>query len=508
MPTVLRTTWRQLTSMRTALVLLFLLAVAAVPGSLLPQRGVDPAGVTAYYATHPALAPLFNRLSLFDVYGSPWFAAVYILLFTSLAGCVLPRLYGQVRTIRSAPPAVPRRLGRLPCSAVGSVQTDPTETAAAAARLLRGRRYRVQIRPEPDGAVAVSADKGRLKEFGNLLFHAALIVVLCALALGGLYGYKGQVLVTTGSGFADTLVSYDSFQGGRLFGPGALGPFDIRLTSFRATYQPNGEPLTYDAWVRYTTAPGRPVRTDDIRVNHPLDLDGAKVYLVGHGYAPVFVVRGADGRVAWDGPVPFLPSDAMFDSSGVVKAPDAAPRQLAFSGYFFPTLGTSANGFVSTYPAPRQPAAALLAWTGDLGMGTGLPQSVYSLDTSDLHRVAAFLLRPGQTERLPGGGSITFAGLDQYAAFQVTHDPGRGLALFGATAALAGLVVSMRSRRQRLWVRAAPAGTDEVVGRTVVDVAGLARTDSDDMTEEVTAVTTRLGLQPVGVESEPARERV
>ena len=32
-----RTAWRRLTSMRTALILLFLLAVAAVPGSLLPQ---------------------------------------------------------------------------------------------------------------------------------------------------------------------------------------------------------------------------------------------------------------------------------------------------------------------------------------------------------------------------------------------------------------------------------------------------------------------------------------
>ena len=67
----LRWGWRQLTSMRTALVLLFLLAVASVPGSLLPQQGIDPAAVQQYYASHPALAPWLARLSLFNVFAAP-----------------------------------------------------------------------------------------------------------------------------------------------------------------------------------------------------------------------------------------------------------------------------------------------------------------------------------------------------------------------------------------------------------------------------------------------------
>ena len=82
----LRWGWRQLTSMRTALILLFLLAVASVPGSLLPQQGIDPAAVQQYYASHPGLAPWLARLSLFNVFAAPWFAAVYLLLFLSLAG--------------------------------------------------------------------------------------------------------------------------------------------------------------------------------------------------------------------------------------------------------------------------------------------------------------------------------------------------------------------------------------------------------------------------------------
>src|SRR5690606_2507051 len=88
----LRNGWRQLTSMRTALVLLFLLALAAIPGSVLPQRGVNPQDVADYYAAHPDLAPVLDRLGGFDVYRSPWFSAIYLLLFVSLVGCVVPRL--------------------------------------------------------------------------------------------------------------------------------------------------------------------------------------------------------------------------------------------------------------------------------------------------------------------------------------------------------------------------------------------------------------------------------
>src|SRR5262252_3746754 len=112
----LRWGWRQLTSMRTALVLLFLLALASIPGSVLPQQGIDPAAVSQYYAAHPALAPFLAKLSGFDVFGAPWFAAVYLLLFASLAGCVLPRTYRMARSARQPPPKAPRNLGKLPQS--------------------------------------------------------------------------------------------------------------------------------------------------------------------------------------------------------------------------------------------------------------------------------------------------------------------------------------------------------------------------------------------------------
>src|SRR5262249_61050642 len=117
-------------SMRTALVLLFLLALAAVPGSLLPQRRLNLAKVAQYRAEHPKLAPLLDRLGLFDVFASPWFAAIYLLLFVSLVGCLVPRIRLHLRALRRPPPAAPRPLDRLPPPARAAPARTPGRGAA------------------------------------------------------------------------------------------------------------------------------------------------------------------------------------------------------------------------------------------------------------------------------------------------------------------------------------------------------------------------------------------
>ena len=86
-----RWAWRQLTSMRVALVLLVLLALAAIPGSVVPQTPVNPVAVADYHRAHPGLSRIFDKVSMFDVFSSVWFSAIYLLLLVSLVGCVIPR---------------------------------------------------------------------------------------------------------------------------------------------------------------------------------------------------------------------------------------------------------------------------------------------------------------------------------------------------------------------------------------------------------------------------------
>lgn len=475
----LRWGWRQLTSMRTALVLLFLLALAAIPGSLLPQRNVDAGRVSLYVQQHPSLGPLLDKLSLFDVFSAPWFAAIYLLLFVSLVGCIVPRTRAHLGQMRARPPAAPRNLGRLPQSDRFEVAAAPEKVVREVAGLLRSRRFRVDV---ADGDGAVAAEKGYLRETGNLLFHVALLVLLVAVALGSLFGYKGNILVTDGDGFANSVISYDSMQQGRFFDDARLSPFTIHLDRFRAWYEPTGAdrgtPERYDAYLSYTERPGAARKHYDLRVNEPLSVGGSNVYLLGHGYSPEITVRDGHGRVVTSGPVPFIAQDTKtYMSQGVVKAPAANP-QLGFQMFFLPTFAMSRQGPTSAFPAPLDPVILMVAYQGDLGMDRGPAQSVFTLDTSRMKQIPlpqkSQLLRPGDKVTLPGGrGSVEFNGIKQYATLQVNHDPGKSLALGSAVVAIGALLLSLFVRRRRVWVRAGRTGD----GRTVVEFGGLARSD-------------------------------
>ncbi len=90
--------------MRIALILLFLLALASVPGSIFPQRGTSPLRVNEFLKDNPTSGPILDRLYMFDVFASPWFASIYLLLFISLMGCVLPRAVEHYKEMLSHPP--------------------------------------------------------------------------------------------------------------------------------------------------------------------------------------------------------------------------------------------------------------------------------------------------------------------------------------------------------------------------------------------------------------------
>jgi len=220
--------WRQLSSMRTALALLLLLALAAIPGSLVPQRSSNPNGVIQFQRNDPELFDVLDRLQLFDTFGSFWFSAIYLLLFISLIGCILPRTAHHLKALRQPPPVIPKRLERLEHYRVESMSGDAQSLRDTARAVMKKSGYR--IRPQDDG---VAGERGYLRETANLVFHFALVGILVALGLGTGFKYQGQRVIVEGQTFANQLTSYDSFNPGRFFHRGSSRALRYDTRPFR-----------------------------------------------------------------------------------------------------------------------------------------------------------------------------------------------------------------------------------------------------------------------------------
>ncbi|MGC0236512.1 cytochrome c biogenesis protein ResB [Arthrobacter sp. SD76] len=495
---MLRWAWTQLTSMRTALFLLLLLAVAAVPGSLFPQRPANPAVVTQYIKDNPDYGKLLDSLQLYDVYSSAWFSAIYLLLFISLIGCVVPRAIAHYKAMRSQPPRTPKRLSRLPEYGTlvipASAGIPASDAIHGAAGVLRKRGYRVEVRDDDGARPSLGAERGFLKEVGNLVFHTSLIGVLVSVAIGGLFGYSGQRILVEGDTFVNTLVGYDQFNPGTNFQSSQLQPYSIQLDKFDITFDREsqgkfGQPIDFAAAVTTRENPDAPARQETLKVNDPVTLGGTSIYLTGNGYAPVVTIRDGEGNIAMQGPVVAKLQGDNYYSSVVIKVPDAKPDQLGFAGFFLPTAFVTDEGVsFSGDPELFNPQLTLNSYFGDLGLDDGAPQNVFELDVEDLTPLNArnldaggITLAPGTSYTLPDGkGSISFDGVKRYIGVDIHHNPGQLYALIFALLAVAGLILSLYVNRRRAWVR---TGTHED-GRTMVEYGLLARGEDHRLAAE------------------------
>ncbi|MGW4242212.1 cytochrome c biogenesis protein ResB [Nocardia sp. NPDC004722] len=494
---LLRNGWRGLTSMRTALMLLFLLALAAIPGALLPQRSLNAGKVDDYIRNRSTLGPWMDRLQLFDVFSSFWFTAVYVLLFVSLVGCILPRCLDHYRALRTPPVKAPRNLSRLPHHWSGADAASPDEVIDRALSQMRG--WRTVVQPgSREGEVTLSAEKGYTRELGNLVFHLALVGLLASVALGKLFGYEGNVVVLAndGPGFCTTSPAvFDSFRAGNVNDGTGLTPLCVRVKDFKADYLSNGQAAMFTSNIQYQT--GKDLdsgvwQDTSISVNHPLRVAGDRVYLQGHGFAPKFTVTFPNGQTRTEA-IQWKPDDATtFLSSGVLRIDppggmypsedERRKHQVAIQGLFAPTALMHGSLLTSMYPAMRDPAVAVDIYQGDTGLDTGRAQSLFSLDPEmikqgRLVKQQRVNLKPGETATLADGTKVSFDGAEEFVNLQVSHDPAQQWVLVSALTMMAGLLVSLLVKRRRIWLRVYPSPETDGVRHTVVEMGGLARTD-------------------------------
>jgi cytochrome c biogenesis protein len=468
----LRWCWRQLTSMRTALILLLLLAVAAIPGSLFPQRSQNPIQVKQFFAENPETAIWLDRLSLFNVFSSPWFSAIYLLLFISLIGCVLPRSIEHLKAIGAKPPLTPKYLDRMEFyTEIKKIDLDKVE------KFLRKKHFRIR-RDEN----SISAEKGYARETGNLLFHLSLVLILLAVGIGSLLGSRGDAIVNVGDRFINTPTSYDILSFGKYQAEDSLPPFSLTVTDFKAEYDPvTNAAIDYELTVLTANPAGSKETKKIIKVNQPLAYGSTKIYLQANGYSPIVIVRDKSGKIIFDGPTPFLPQDTNLSSIGAIKIPDMDP-QIGFVGSFLPTADRDPiRGGFSSYPEVLDPRLLVSIWKGDLGLNTGIPQSVYRIDTSKMERIGLKALVLNESYDF-GEGSITFTGWKSWVNLQIVNDPGKGFALVGAILAILGLLISLFTRQRRIWVK--QSGKTQVAGLAKNGIPGLEQ-EIDELVKEM-----------------------
>ena len=512
-----RKAWHWLTSMRTALILLFLLALAAIPGALLPQRQVSATLVADYLDANPTMGPIYDRLQFFDVFSSTWFVAIVLLLMVSLVGCIIPRSMDHWRAYRAKPTRAPKYLSRMPMHASGVIDAPVEEATARTQRTLK-RWHTAVYQPEEDraGALSVSGERGYSRELMNLLFHVGIVGMIITFGAGRMVFYEGQAIVVTNSEsdfaipveasreFCNTSpANYDVFRAGSLFDGTGLTPFCIESQNFRSEYLSNGQAFGFWSDITYTgdlSAPRETWQRETLQVNHPLRIGGDRVYLQGHGFAPQLTVTWTNGESRTQ-MVQFRPTDLQtFLSTGVMRFdppagmyPDLAERrqnQLAFEGVFAPTArwtGPNGDMLQSAFPSMEDPAMAVEVYVGDAGLDTGRPQNIFVLDqaliaSGQLEKTQRLTLEPGQEARVDVGdpqGPVTvrFDGAAEFANYQISRDPFQSWALVASALMLGTLAASLMIKRRRVWVRLRPAVSANGEQVTEVEIAGLARTD-------------------------------
>lgn len=469
----LRWGWRQLTSMRNAIIMLLLLVIALFPASILPQKRQDPVLAEEWIEDNGIWGTILDALGFFNILTAPWFAAIYILLFISLVGCIVPRGFSLIKDLKAGPGRVPGRLTRYESHATVETELSEGEVWDRVEKNLRG--YKTARR---DGGI--SAQRGYLREAGNLIFHMSLLGLLIVFGLSQAVSYRGQAIIVEGSTFTNSVVAYDNFNRGILVDEESLPPYAVTLNKMMPEFFDDGTPSAFSADLTITTPDGE--KEEIIRPNEPLDIDGTNVYLSGNGYAPRIRVTDTAGNVALDGYVVLPDITQTYISTGVIKVPDVTEGdQLGFQTTLFPTawqqladgtvipvdqddLNLDRGVLVSVNPDSLNPILVLTTWTGDLGLDDGIPQNVYFLDTEKMELVTETVgetdvgilttLGLGQSQEIPGGnGTIEFVELARFAALDMRYDPTLGWMLVFAVLGLGGLATSLLMPSRRIWVR-------------------------------------------------------
>jgi len=409
--------WQFFSSVKLALVILFLIAVTSIIGTVIPQKESFEFYVNNF---GPQMAQIFTILDIPDMYNSWWFLALLFLLSFNLVICSIDRFPGVWKQVTSDGLAVPaQRIEKMSTQLRWMSDGAVPEMRDTLSEKLRGKGFKPSLK-EQDGATVLFAQKGNWTRTGVYIVHASILVIFLGAIIGYLGGFKGSVMVP------------ETMERDRVFLFGGKGmqelDFAVRCNNFRIEFYPNGMPKEYTSSLTVIEA-GEEVLTKIIEVNDPLTYKGITFYQSSYEPYQDFVITvsspsGARSTFI----VPFQEQESWEDENirfGIINAK---------------VLGQS---IVSSK-----------LWFSD---GEADPASLWIDDGQEISIERPF-------------GTYKVSAKQMYATgLQVAKDPGVWWVYIGFGLMLLGLYVAFFMSHRRIWLLLKPQN-----GRTQVVMSGSA----------------------------------
>ena len=324
-----------LSSMRFAISLLSILAIASIIGTVLKQS--EP------YANYiiqlgPFWFEVFRKLGLYDVYHALWFLVILTFLVASTSVCIWRNAPNFVREMKSFREHVSEQsLAAFKHQHEARTEQSPEALAISAQRYLEGQGYKVKSLPRDEG-ILLAAKAGSWNRLGYFLAHSAIVIICIGGLMDGNLIFKAQQVLgykkietrdipqSQVPAISRLSPSNPSFRGSVQIPEGSSAdvaflnvadgylvqelPFTVALKQFRIEHYTTGQPKSFESDVELFDRAGNKIREATIAVNHPLIHDGVAIHQASF----------ADGgtRLTLRGWNLFAPAAAPFPIEGAV----------------------------------------------------------------------------------------------------------------------------------------------------------------------------------------------
>jgi cytochrome c biogenesis protein len=290
-------------SMRFAISLLAMIAIAAMIGTVMKQNEALPNYVNQF---GPFWYEVFNKLGLYAVYSAWWFLLMLAFLITSTALCITrngPKMIKDMRSWRENVREVSLR--NFHHKTEWNSSLPRADLARQSAARLRDAGYAVKIVDKGNGTL-VAARKGAANKFGYIFAHSSIIIIL----VGGMLDsdlpirfqqwFMGKTPFGGSGVIADIPASHrlglgnPTFRGNTMIPEGGSSqtaiipqasgvlvqdlPFDIMLKKFNIDFYTTGMPKLFASDVVIRDHETGKTFAATIQVNHPLIYKGVAMY--------------------------------------------------------------------------------------------------------------------------------------------------------------------------------------------------------------------------------------